>query len=134
MDTKNIQLLKRTFRKIEPIAQQTGELFYGHLFEVDPSIRPLFKGDMTAQAKMLMTVIGLTIQSLDQLEKVMPELEAIGRRHIGYGTMPADFDKFGGSLVWAFQQSLGDEWTAEVQTAWIEAFDFIRKNMKQAVR
>ena len=133
MDKADIQLLQRTFKKIEPIAQETGELFYGRLFQVDPTLRPLFKGDLKTQAKMLMTAIGLTIQSLDQPGKVMPELQAIGLRHTGYGAMPADFDKFGGALVWAFQQSLGDDWTDDVQAAWIAAFSFIRTSMKQAV-
>jgi hemoglobin-like flavoprotein len=131
MDQQQIRLLQRTFSKIEPIAQETGELFYRRLFDIEPDMRTLFKGDMKKQAEMLMTAIGLTVESLDHPERVTPQLERIGQRHIGYGAMPNDFDKFGAALLWAFGQSLGDAWTPEVQAAWVEAFEFIRQNMKQ---
>jgi len=131
MDTQRIKLVQRTFRKMVPVAQDTGELFYGRLFDIVPSMRPLFKGDMKKQAQMLMTAIGLTVESLEHPERVTSQLAQIGQRHIGYGAIPSDFDKFGAALLWAFGQALGDDWTPEVQAAWIEAFDFIRLSMKQ---
>jgi hypothetical protein len=61
----------KTFDKIDPIAQQVGDLFYTRLFEIDPSLRALFKGDMKKQALMLMTVIGLAVRGLDRPEALL---------------------------------------------------------------
>ncbi len=134
MEPTQIKLLQQTFKKIEPVATETGELFYARLFEMDPSMRQLFKGDLKTQARMVMTAIGLTIKGLDQPEAVKVTLQEIGQRHIGYGAIPNDFDMFGAALMWAFRQSVPDEWTDDVETAWVQAFEFIRQNMKLATR
>lgn len=130
MNKQQIELLQRTFAKVEPVAQEAGELFYGRLFEMAPSLRPLFTGDMTMQAKMLMTAIGLAVQGLDHPEAVTPQLALIGQRHVNYRAMPADFDKFGAALQWALAQTLGDDFTQPVKEAWGEAFKFITREMK----
>jgi hemoglobin-like flavoprotein len=130
MNKQQIELLQRTFAKVEPVAQEAGELFYGRLFEMDPSLRPLFTGDMTMQASMVITAIGLAIQGLDHPEAVIPQLALIGQRHVNYGAMPTDFDKFGAALQWALAQTLGDDFTQPVQEAWGEAFKFITREMK----
>ena len=44
--TQQIQLVKQSFAKIAPIAEQAADLFYGRLFEIAPQLRPLFKGDI----------------------------------------------------------------------------------------
>jgi hemoglobin-like flavoprotein len=132
MNKQQIELLQRMFTKVEPVAQEAGELFYGRLFDMDPSLRPLFKGDMKTQARMLMTAIGLAVQGLDHPEVVTPQLAHIGQRHVTYGAMPADFDKFGAALQWALAQTLGDDFTQPVREAWGEAFKFITQGMKTA--
>jgi len=40
------KLVQQSFARVEPIAETAAELFYGKLFELDPKLRALFKGDM----------------------------------------------------------------------------------------
>ena len=77
-----------------------------------------------------MTAIGLAVQGLDHPEVVTPQIALIGQRHVNYGTMPADFDKFGAALQWALTQTLGEDFTQPVKEAWAEAFTFIVRGMK----
>ena len=42
-------LVQDTFAMVAPITDQAAALFYGRLFELDPSLRPLFKADITQQ-------------------------------------------------------------------------------------
>lgn len=130
MDARQITLVQETFSKIEPLAQETGELFYARLFEMDPALRPLFKGDLKKQSLMLMTVIGLAVQGLDRPEALAGSIEALGNRHYGYGVMPSDYNTFGAALIWALQQSMGDAFTPEVKDAWVSAFDLLSNAMK----
>ncbi len=78
-------LVQQTFAQVVPIADQAAALFYGRLFELDPSLRPLFKGDMTAQGKKLMQVLGYAVGKLDALDELVPAVAALGRKHAGYG-------------------------------------------------
>ena len=134
MNQQQIELVQHTFAKIEPIAQDVGEMFYNRLFEMDPSLQPLFKGDMRQQAKMMMTAIGMAVKSLNAPDSVIPDIQQIGHRHISYGAMPTDFDKFGAALLWSLEQTLGPDFTPPVKEAWIETFQFIVKGMKIATR
>jgi len=132
MNKEQIELLQDMFAKVEPRAQEAGDLFYGRLFQMDPSLRPLFTGDLKVQARMLITAIGLAIQGLDHPAVVQLQIAAIGQRHINYGAMPTDFNTFGAALLWAMEQTLGEEFTDPVKKAWAEAFQLIVKGMKSA--
>ena len=101
MDARQIALVQKTFESVEPIAQEVGELFYTRLFEMDPGVRPLFKGDMKKQALMLMTVIGLAVRGLDRPEAIESSVRALGQRHFRYGVSAPDYNTFGAALIWA---------------------------------
>lgn len=132
MDAQRIALVQRTFAQVEPIAQEVGDLFYNRLFEMDPGVRQLFKGDMKKQALMLMTVIGLAVRGLDRPETIEPSIRALGQRHYRYGVAAPDYNTFGAALIWALEQVLGDAFTPEVKEAWIEAYDVLAGAMKKA--
>ena len=44
-------LVQSTFAKLAPIADQAASLFYGRLFEMDPSLSPLFTTDLGEQGR-----------------------------------------------------------------------------------
>lgn len=134
MNAQQIALVQKTFEKVEPIAQQTGELFYARLFEMDPTIRPLFKGDIKKQALMLMTVIGLAVRGLDRPQSIQDAVSSLGGRHAGYGVGNADYNTFGAALIWALEQSMGSDFTPEVKEAWVEAYGVLSDAMKKATR
>jgi hemoglobin-like flavoprotein len=61
MTPKRIQLVKSSFAKIAPVEDQTAALFYRRLFELDPDLRALFRGDMATQGAKLMTALGAVV-------------------------------------------------------------------------
>ncbi len=67
-----IEILQSTWQQVVPIKEQAAELFYGRLFEIDPEVKPLFKGDMKQQGDKLMTSISTVINSVDKLDQVIP--------------------------------------------------------------
>ena len=68
-----------------PIAPQAADLFYGRLFEIAPDVRPLFPTDLAQQKKKLMDMMTTAVTSLHQVEKIVPAVQDLGRRHAGYG-------------------------------------------------
>src|SRR5215216_3413568 len=103
-----IDLVQGSFGLVEPIADTAAGLFYGRLFELDPTLRPLFKRDITEQGRMLMQMIAIAVRSLDHVDTVVPAVKALGQRHVGYGVQPAHYDTVGAALLWTLEQGLGD--------------------------
>ena len=51
MEARTIELVQSSFALVAPISDQAAAIFYDKLFTKDPSLRPLFKGDMTEQGQ-----------------------------------------------------------------------------------
>ena len=69
------RLVQDSFGLVAPIASTAAALFYQRLFEIDPTLRPMFKGDIGEQGKKLMQALALTVKSLDRPEALMPVLQ-----------------------------------------------------------
>jgi hypothetical protein len=53
---------------------------------MDPAVRRLFrKTDMAAQRKNLMQTLTVVVKGIDRLDALVPAVQALGRRHAGYG-------------------------------------------------
>ena len=132
MTPENQTLVRHSFAKIVPIAPQAAALLYGRLFELDPSLRPLFKGDMAEQGRKLMAMIGVAVASLDKLETIVPAVQALGRRHAGYGIQPSHYGTVVAALPWTLGQGLGSGFTPPVEAAWTEAYTILATVMEGA--
>ncbi|MBE0470461.1 MAG: hemin receptor [Methyloprofundus sp.] len=127
-----IQLIQASWQGIIPIKEQAAKLFYARLFELDPSVKKLFKGKLDYQGDKLMTTLNVVVNSLDNLEQVETMLQAMGKRHIIYGVEAAHFETVGAALLSVLEQGLGDNFTEEVKEAWVIAYSLIADTMKQA--
>ena len=132
MQAQTISLVQSTWKQVAAIAPQAAALFYSNLFEADPSLKPLFKGDMEEQGKKLMQMIGAAVGKLDDLPTLVPILQNMGRRHVGYGVKPEHYDTVGGALLKTLQQGLGEAFTPEVKAAWAEVYGVMAKVMIEA--
>lgn len=125
-------LVKDTWGSVVPISDKAAELFYGKLFELDPSVKPLFKGDMNEQGKKLMKTIGLAVNSLDNLDQLIPVVQDLGKRHVGYGVKPEHYTTVGGALLWTLEQGLGSAFTPPVKEAWTITYQTLATVMMEA--
>lgn len=132
MNDTSIQLVRETFDLVEPIAPQAAALFYANLFAADPSLAPLFKGDMAAQGRRLMQMIGLAVSKLDDPATLLPALQQLGQRHACYGVRDAHYDTVGVALLSTLRQGLGVAYTPDVEEAWTEVYGVIASTMKAA--
>ncbi|WP_440940595.1 globin family protein [Immundisolibacter sp.] len=132
MDQESIRLVQQTWKQVDPIRDQAAALFYGRLFELDPSLRPLFKGDMAEQGRKLMNMLATAAMGLDRLDSIVGEVQALGRRHVAYGVQDAHYDTVAAALLWTLEQGLGDAFTPQVKAAWTDAYTLLADTMKQA--
>ncbi len=129
MNQKQISLVQDSFSKVAPIAEVAAEMFYKRLFELDPKLQSLFRGDMKEQGKKLMTMLAAAVRGLDNVEKLVPVLQGLGVRHAGYGVQPKDYDTVGAAFLWTLEQGLGKAFTADVHDAWAVVYGVIAKTM-----
>jgi hemoglobin-like flavoprotein len=123
MTPTEIELIRASWAAVEPIADTAAGLFYGRLFELDPAIERLFRrSDMAGQRKILMQTLTVVVKSLDKLDQIVPAVQALGRRHAGYGVRESHYATVGAALLWTLEQGLGDGFTADVRSAWTTAY------------
>lgn len=134
MDSNQIKLVQESFRKVVPIADTAATIFYARLFELDPSLRKMFKGDMKKQGMMLMSMLASAVRGLSDPNALIPVLTALGRRHEGYGVVDAHYTIVAEALLWTLEQGLGDEFTPEVRQAWVAAYSMMATVMQQGAR
>jgi len=132
MTPEQITLVQSSWQKVVPIKDKAAELFYGKLFELDPALKPLFKGNMEEQGRKLMAMINTVVNKLDDLGDIVPAVQDLGKRHVTYGVKDAHYDTVGASLLWTLGAGLGDAFTNEVEAAWTEAYTILANAMKEA--
>jgi len=132
MTPESKRLVQESWTLVEPIADTAAALFYGRLFELDPSLRPMFRGDLKEQGKKLMQMLTVVVRGLDRLDQLVPAVEALGRRHAGYGVRDEHYDTVAAALLWTLDQGLGDAFTPTVKAAWTEAYTLLATVMQRA--
>jgi hemoglobin-like flavoprotein len=132
MTPEQTELVKSSWAKVVPIADKAAELFYGKLFELDPAVRPLFKGDMTEQGRKLTRMITTAVNGLDRLDMIVPAVQQLGVRHVAYGIKDEHYDTVGAALLWTLEAGLGDAFTAETKEAWATVYGILADTMKNA--
>ena len=123
-------LVQTTFAQVAPIAETAAALFYNRLFDLDPALRPLFKGDIQEQGRKLMQTLAVAVAGLDDLEALVPAVRALGKRHVGYGVRNEHYVTVADALIWTLATGLGDAFTPEVRDAWATVYWILADTMK----
>lgn len=133
MTSRHIELVRDSWARVAPMAEQAAAIFYENLFRLDPSVRPLFaRTDMREQGKKLMQTLAVVVVTLDRLDSLLPAVEAMGRRHVGYGVEKHHYATVGNALLATFSEALGRDFTPAHRDAWVEAYGTLVEAMQQA--
>lgn len=134
MTSEQINLVRTSFEKIAPIAEKAAALFYAKLFDLDPQLRRLFRGDINEQGKKLMQIIGYAVENLEQIDKIIPQVKALGARHAGYGVEDRDYETVSAALLWTLEKALGRAFTAAMRNAWAATSKLLADTMIEGSR
>jgi len=134
MRPNQIQLVQQSWTRIQPIAEPAAVLFYQRLFELDPSLRAMFKRDMKEQGRLLMQMIAVAVKSLSDLERLIPAVQALGRRHSGYGVTEQHYATVGEALLWTLEKGLGEAFDDQMREAWTAAYVTLAQTMHAAAQ
>jgi hemoglobin-like flavoprotein len=132
MTREEMTLVRESFESLRPIPRGVGRSFYERLFDLDPSLRALFKGDLDAQGAMFVSALGLAVGGLEDAHSGERPLRDLGQRHAAYGVTEANFATFREALVKTLRDQIGAGFTEAHAAAWRAAFDRIGVVMRDA--
>ena len=134
MTSTDIALVKDSFSKIAPISEQAAALFYARLFELDPSLRQLFRGEMETEQRKFMQMIALAVSSLNSRETLGAIFRSLGSRHARVGVRPEHYGTVGTAFLWMLEKNLGAEFTPAVKSAWTSTYALLANTMLEGAR
>lgn len=120
MTTETIHQLRKSFQRVEAQGHVAALVFYRRLFEIDPSLRPLFRTDIEAQAAKLMEMLAAALAMMEKPEELRSTLEALGARHVGYGVKEEHYSTVRTALLDMFDAVLGSVFTPALRKAWTD--------------
>lgn len=133
----DIALLRETFERAKNEnggASALGMSFYKRLFEKYPSVKPLFKTPPEEQHKKLIASLATIVGAVENPDRLMPYLHAMGIRHLAYKTENAHYAAVSENLIAVLSEHLRKEgnWTPAMQSTWEAALDVVSKVMIDA--
>ncbi|MCE7982930.1 MAG: hemin receptor [Caldilinea sp. CFX5] len=131
MNPQQIEIVQQTFAQAIPLASLVAERFYQRLFELDPTLRPLFRGDLKQQGEKLMTMLAAAVNGLNQPAAIADTVRQLGQRHAGYGVQPHHYTTVGEALLWTLAHFFGPAFTHEVKDAWLAAYTLLAGLMQE---
>jgi len=134
---------------------KVGEAFYVKFFALEPesvqlfplSVRQRYRdwADETEEPEVLdasldspalrklwakvVDAVGSAVAGLHDFNRLVPMLQQLGMRHVGYGLKPEYWRVAEKVLVEVLQEGLGDQFTKEVEMAWVMVYGFMTATM-----
>ena len=131
MTNQQREIIEQSWQYLVDNESDPGMIFYNRLFEIAPSLRPLFKSDMKAQSHKVIESIAHVVQHLNDSEMVI-YLRSLGAGHNKFKVKPVHYDFIEAAFLWTLQKVLGAKWNDDVKQAWTELYTIIATEMKDA--
>jgi hemoglobin-like flavoprotein len=131
MTPRQRQLVQQSFDALGDLSGPVAVLFYGKLFELDPSARRLFHIDIAVQARKIIETLDTVVESLDHFDAIRPRLADLGHQHVAYGVRSEQYETVSRALIWAIGQALGADFDAPTRSAWEQALSDVCAAMKK---
>ncbi len=134
MTPLQIAIVRNSFAKLTPNHEPVVARFYQKLFEIDPSLRSMFRGDMKAQGTKLIVALATVVRALDNLGPVLETVRDLGRRHVKYGVVDRHYESVGKALLATLEEGFGTAFEGEMREAWTLAYGIVSGAMMEAAR
>jgi NAD(P)H-flavin reductase/hemoglobin-like flavoprotein len=127
----DIPAMRANFAKAAAHGDEAPLWFYSHLFLSHPETRELFPVSMAHQRDRLFAALGDVVHYVDDLDRLVPMLQQLGRDHRKFGTVAEHYPAVGASLL-ATLEHFDDEWDDTLAKSWAEAYDLVADVMVEA--
>ena len=95
-------------------------------------LRTMFPDDLAEQKKKLIGMLATAVTNLHQVDKIIPAVEDLGKRHVAYGVTAKHYEPVGAALLWTLEKGLGPDFTPPLKAAWTETYMTLAGVMQNA--
>ena len=127
-----VERIRATWALAASDADTTARVFYGKLFRLDPTTKPLFVGDLALQGRKLTQTLTFIVDNLEDADVLYPAAIDLAQRHVAYGVQAAQYASVGSALMATFKQLLGPAFSPEDEAAWTKAYSGLADAMVKA--
>ena len=123
LDIQTKELVKSTIPALKSQGEDITKVFYRELFTRYPQVKGMFdmqKQKDGSQPKALAMAVLNAAKNIDNLEKIRPSIESIGKTHVRLNVRPEHYLLVGECLLVAIKEVLGA--SDEVLEAWGKAY------------
>ena len=128
----DIVRLKESFARVAMHGDEVALFFYSDLFIRHPETRDLFGASMAALRGHLLEALATIVSDIENHDRLTAFLQALGRDHRKFGTLPAHYEPVGASLMTTLAHFNGPDWTPELAADWQAAYGLVTKIMTEA--
>lgn len=129
----DVVTIEKSFKLLEPCADELVQRFYEQLFKRYPTVRPLFQNtSQITQTKKFLATLKLVITNLRNPDLLVDTLMVLGKRHKNYGALPEHYAAVASTLLDVLKEFTGDMWTQKIQYAWSDALETVAATMLNA--
>lgn len=126
----DIVSLKQSFYMIASQKDAFAHSFYQRLFSYYPEVASLFAyTEMKRQESSLMATLAAVVAGVERGDNLVPTVQKLGTKHYHYGVKPEHYPLVGSVLLETFNEYLGQDFTAQMQDAWNQAYELISEQM-----
>ena len=132
MAHSDVDLIRQTWALAAAVPDQTARTFYGNLFRMDASTKPLFVGDIDLQGRKLTQTLSFIVDHLDDTDVLLQAARELAIRHVDYGVTAEQYASVGAALIKTLKQLLGPQFSAEDEAAWGRVYGTLSSHMTQS--
>jgi len=142
LSEQEIVMVETTWKKAAGLGVETvGVILFKHIFTLapdaiglfsfkkEPNVRTYGTPGLKAHGVKVVSTVGAAVDSIRNVPALVPVLQELAMKHVGYGVQPAHFDIVGKALMLTFKDGLGREFTNPVQVAWKKVWGTVSSAM-----
>jgi hemoglobin-like flavoprotein len=137
---REIDIVQQTFARVAMLgAGNVGKVVFLNIFEIAPEAKGLFpwgndpnhlvNGRLEAHAGNVVATVGTAVSLLRDLGTLVPVLQELGKKHVGYKVVPEHYDVVGQALIKSLRTALGSAFTQAVENSWLKVFTIVKTTM-----
>lgn len=120
-----IELLRDTLFYLQERKDLAASVFYENLFQIDPSLRPMFGEELTEQSNKALFAFGAIVAQIHDIDVCREMTRELAVRHVAYGVLPEHYASVGGAVIKTVEMVMDDAMTDEIARCWQNAYDAV---------
>ena len=129
IDAAAVARLEQSFATLAGVGDEMTRVFYDTLFARVPAVRAMFPPDLAQQRQKLLATLAWVVANLKNRDSMLAAVDALGRRHRGYGATAAHYPIVASCLLSAMRTVGGDQFGDEAAADWEVAINLIGERM-----